>query len=113
MATKKSNKQDETKEVETTTTKKAEDNNTNASADVKDAEVKAAEVVEEAEAGKNPIAEAVVEKKEVKLYKVKFVKNHEFNLGLNKVSAKKDETKFVELHIANKLTQRNIAVIIG
>lgn len=57
------------------------------------------------------IVEAVAKK--VKMYKVKFIEKHEFNVGgvLNK--CKKGDVLSVELHIANQLSQRKLAYILG
>lgn len=56
---------------------------------------------------------AMAKKPEVKRVKVKFLKNHDFNIGTEKISAKKDDIKMVEMHIANKLLGRQIAYILG
>lgn len=56
---------------------------------------------------------ATAKKPEVKKVKVKFLKNHDFNVGTEKISAKKDDIKMVEMHTANKLLGRQIAYILG
>lgn len=58
--------------------------------------------------------DAVVEtvEKKAKLYKVKFLKNHEFFVGTEKHTCKKDDVLKVEIHMANLFSQRQIAFII-
>lgn len=59
------------------------------------------------------VAVAITENKKPKLVKVKFLKDHSFNVGTEKVNARKDDIKMVEMHIANKLLSRQIAYILG
>jgi hypothetical protein len=88
-------------EVDETETQKAKEDNP------KEAKVseKIAPVEEEA------IAEAVAPKQ--KLYRIKFLENHEFYVGIEKHSAKKGDVLEVELHLANLFGQRKIAYMLS
>jgi pyridoxine/pyridoxamine 5'-phosphate oxidase len=48
----------------------------------------------------------------VRKVKVKFIKDHTFNINTDKFQMKKDQTMKVELHLANTFAQRNIAYIL-
>jgi hypothetical protein len=48
-----------------------------------------------------------------KLVKIKFVKPHEFMVALAKKAYKKDDVTEVEIHIANALSARGIAVLMN
>jgi len=56
------------------------------------------------------IAEVVAPKQ--KLYKVKFLENHEFCVGTEKHTTKKGDVLKVELHLANLFGQRKIAYMV-
>lgn len=88
-------------EVEKAETQKAKEDNP------KEAKVseKIAPVEEEV------IAEAVAPKQ--KLYRIKFLENHEFYVGIEKHSAKKGDVLEVELHLANLFGQRKIAYMLS
>lgn len=57
------------------------------------------------------IAEAVAPKQ--KLYRIKFLENHEFYVGVEKHNAKKGDVLQVELHLANLFGQRKIAYMLS
>ena len=57
------------------------------------------------------IVEAVAPKQ--KLYRIKFLENHEFYVGVEKHSAKKGDVLEVELHLANLFGQRKIAYMLS
>ena len=71
----------------------------------------AKEEVIQTEAKEEDVAEEV--NKKVKLYKVKFLENHEFSVGITKHNAKKGEVVQVELHLANLFASRKIAYMLG
>lgn len=56
---------------------------------------------------------ASVAQQEVKKVRIKFIKPHSFNIGIEKVTAKIHDILMVEPHIANKLVSRSIAYILG
>lgn len=58
-------------------------------------------------------AKVEVTQKEPKLVKVKFIENHTFNKGIEKINAKVGQTLNVETHLANKFVSRKIAYIVG
>lgn len=59
------------------------------------------------------VAVAQVQDKKVTLVKVKFIKNHIFNRGIEKHSCKVGDIAEVEPHLANKFVQRQLAYILG
>jgi len=72
--------------------------------------------IEEQEKLKKEMSKTVVaekQEKSVKLVKVKFIENHTFNKGVEKIFAKKGDTEEVEPHLANKFVSRKIAYILG
>ena len=77
----------------------------------KDAE--AAVVDEDKAKNLSVVDEVEVVAKKAKLYKVRFLKDHEFNIGIEKFHAKKGDAMEVELHVANTLAERNIAHHLG
>ena len=48
----------------------------------------------------------------VKLVKVRFIKNHTFNKGTERIARVRGDIEHVESHLANKLVSRNIAYIL-
>ena len=52
-------------------------------------------------------------KKDQKLMKVKFLKDHQFTFGTTDIKALKTDVREVDLFTANKLSSRGIAVLIG
>jgi hypothetical protein len=87
-----------------------------ASKDAKEIEVDAAVEVKaeaKAEPKEKEVATAqVAPKAKGKLYEVKFLKNHEFSIGVVAYSKKRDEKMKVERHLANRFSQRGIATIV-
>lgn len=83
--------------------------NTTANDQLKD-ELKEKETLEEQL--KTPVVATMVDKK-TKLVKVKFLENHTFNKGIQKIVAKKGDIHQVEPHLANKFLSRKIAYILG
>ena len=86
--------------VETETQKEKEDN---------PKEAKVSEKITPVE--EEVIAEAVAPKQ--KLYRIKFLENHEFYVGVEKHSAKRGDVLEVELHLANLFGQRKIAYVLS
>lgn len=58
-------------------------------------------------------AVAQVQENKVKLVKVKFIENHVYNRGSEKINARVGDVKEVEPHLANKFVQRKLAYILG
>jgi len=56
---------------------------------------------------------ATLSEPKVKLLTVKFLEAHSFSVGMRDVVALKGDKHEVDVHIANKLTSRKIAVIIN
>lgn len=54
-----------------------------------------------------------VQENKVKLVKVKFIENHTYNRGVEKIFAKVGDITQVEPHLANKFVQRKLAYILG
>lgn len=52
-------------------------------------------------------------KKDQKLFKVKFLKDHQFTFGTTDIKALKTDVREVDLFTSNKLASRGIAVVIG
>ena len=73
------------------------------------------EVVEKPKVVETKKVEVAViqEKPKAKLVKVRFIENHTFNKGINKLKCKKGDIEEVEPHLANKFVGRKIAYILG
>lgn len=83
----------------------------------KDANEKLKKAIEERDALQEQLKQKVevaqVQKSGVKLVKVRFIKKHTFNIGINKVVAEENSVHSVEPHLANKFVARRIAYILG
>lgn len=98
-----------TKEEEVDTTVEVDETETQKEKEDNPKEAKVSEKI--APVGEEVIAEAVAPKQ--KLYRIKFLENHEFYVGIEKHSAKKGDVLEVELHLANLFGQRKIAYMLS